>query len=262
MRKGHHLRVKRRFLLLYKIVSDLIEFKIFLILFIVAPQPPENIKFTVYTNNSILVNWHQNNSTGYADYFKIHVRLEKLLYDTPTDCIWNLKNYSIVEAISEKQLINDLVAYAEYSLKILSINVHGSSNFSEEKIFRTFPSPSTTVRDVSVDFKTFENSTVSAYLLWKSPCKINGKFSLYTVSMSGSRKGFAKQNDVIAGQMNHIELKNLRMGFKYNIEIKANVFQPHEHNDLSGIPAKFSFVTPSGSNKKNFKKNYIKQFLF
>ena len=191
--------------------------------------------------------WSPDNSTGYTDYYKIYLKLQRLLYDFNSDCTWNFKNNTIIEALESHHYLIDLAAYAEYSLKIISVNVQGSSNFSQEIFFRTYPSTPSSVRDISVNFKTNENSTLSAHLTWKSPCALNGKFALYTVSMHGSRKGFGSQEGVEAGQMNEIYLNNLRMGYTYDVEVKANVIKSNEHGNISGEPAKQKFVTPSGS---------------
>lgn len=182
-----------------------------------------------------------------------------MLYDFNADCTWNFKNHSIIEALESHHHLIDLAAYAEYSLKLVSVNVQGSSNFSQELFFRTYPSTPSPVRDISVDFKTYENSSLSAHLTWKSPCALNGKFALYTVSTQGSRKGFGSQEGVEAGQMNEIDLNNLRMGYTYDVEVKANVIKSDEHGNISGESAKQKFVAPSGS-EWNFSSREI--FLY
>lgn len=205
-----------------------------------------DVEFIVNLNNTVFVKWSPNNSTGFTDYYKIHLKLQRLLYDISTECPWNFKNYSIIEALENHHHLNDLAAYAEYSLKITSINAQGSSNFSQELFFRTYPSTSSPVRDISVDFKTHENSSLSAHLTWKPPCVLNGQFSLYTVSMHGSRKGFGSQEGIEAGQMNEIDLNNLKMGYTYDVEVKANVLKSNEHGNIIGESAKQKFLTPSG----------------
>lgn len=216
--------------------------------FFSAPQPPKDIKFSVYPNNTVFVKWTPDNTTGFTEYYNIHLKLQRVLYDFGKDCNWSFKNYSTVKALNESfHHLIDLVAYAEYSLNIVSVNDQGSSSFSQAISFTTNPSAPSPVRDISFEVKTNDKSSLSAHLTWKPPCTLNGKFSLYTVSMLGSRKGFGSHNSVEAGQLNEIDLNSLRMGYTYEVEINANVIKANADGNLTGETAIQKFITPSGS---------------
>ena len=81
---------------------------------------------------------------------------------------------------------------------------------------------------------------------------MNGKFSLYVISIHGLRKGGEAHKDVIATQRNEIELKNLKPRYKYEVEIQAKVFKFSESGDIGGRIEKFAFVAPPGGEKFKF----------
>jgi hypothetical protein len=75
---------------------------------------------------------------------------------------------------------------------------------------------------------------------------MNGKFSLYTITVDGRRKGVANDKRTEASALERIELHDLSHGFNYDIEIQA-VNQKDGSAKIFGKIAKFSFETPSGS---------------
>jgi hypothetical protein len=131
-----------------------------------------------------------------------------------------------------------------------SINGNGKSNASKEILILTNPSPSSPVREIDVNFDRLPNSSISAVLTWKSPCQMNGKFSLYFISVRGHRKGCDPQNNIFASQGNEIELNDLKPGFTYEIEIQTKVLKFSESGEIIGESANFTFVAPSGSELK------------
>lgn len=211
----------------------------------IAPRPPDGIK-THAGVNSVNVSWIPNNSTGYADYFNIHVIFVKFLYSLGQNCHIPIKNKTVIEAVESTAIIQNLLPFSQYKLKIRASNVHGKSNFSEEVVFNTHPSSPTEPRDINVRFQTNDNSTISAFLSWQSPCMMNGKFSLYTISLNGTRKGVGGDKRTEANTIEEIVLHDLSPGFKYDVEIQA-VNQKHGSAAIFGSVGKFSFVSPSGS---------------
>jgi hypothetical protein len=171
------------------------------------------------------------------------VKLLRLLYDVPNDCKWNSKNFTIIEATTPKHVIKDLKAYAEYSLKIVAVNGHGSSEESQEISFVTYSSAASPVRNISVEINQ-DLDNITATLSWRPPCEINGIFSIFSVSMVGKRKGFKDHPVKEAGQ-GEINLYNLQMGYKYDVEIRT-ILNSFEYQPMA-IPTKYFFFAPSGS---------------
>lgn len=75
---------------------------------------------------------------------------------------------------------------------------------------------------------------------------MNGKFSLYTITLNGHRKGVGRDKRTEASTIEEIELKDLSHGFLYDIEVQA-VNQKYGSAKVFGSVAKFAFETPSGS---------------
>lgn len=176
----------------------------------------------------------------------------RLLYDVPKGCKLNIKNSTIFEAIAPKFVIKDLKAHAEYSLKIVAVNDQGSSEESEEIVFITSTTVASSVRNISVKINQ-ELDSINATLSWKKPCQMNGKFSIYSISVEGNRKGFKSYSVKEAGQGEHINIYNLQMGYKYDVEIRTIL----DSQVFDAIPTKYSFLTPSGS---KFLQYFLKHF--
>lgn len=158
----------------------------------------------------------------------------------------------------EKVTVTNLLPFSNYKVKIFASNKYGNSNFSEEFLFRTWPSRPTKPRDVKVNFHVNDNSSVSALISWKAPCMMNGKFSLYTIIINGNRRGLENYKETFASTISEIEVHDLSEGFKYEIEIQA-VNQQNGNINLSGDVLKQSFEAPSGS--ENFIAIFYRHFL-
>ncbi|XP_070507086.1 phosphatidylinositol phosphatase PTPRQ-like [Chironomus tepperi] len=210
-----------------------------------SPQPPDEIRALVGSDNKIEVTWKENNSTGFADYYQVHVTFEKFLYEFGKNCDKNIKNL-MMEATETKAESAELFPFSQYKVKVQAFNRYGKSNYSESIELNTNPSSPTEPRNVRVEIKNQENSSISAVLSWDSPCRMNGKFSLYTITVNGHRTGVDSDKRTEASSTTSIELFNLSEGFEYDIEIQA-VNQNSGSSQIYGKVAKFSFETPSGS---------------
>jgi len=190
--------------------------------------------------------WKENNSTGFADYYQVHVTFEKPLFDFGKNCDKKIRNVTKIEATEAKTELTELFPFSQYKLKICASNKYGKSNYSESIEFNTSPSSPSKPRNVTVEIKDHGNSSISAILSWDSPCMMNGKFSLYTITVNGHRKGVASDKRTEASSTSQIELLNLSQGFEYDIEIQA-VNQNSGSSQIFGKVEKFTFLTPSGS---------------
>lgn len=223
-------------------MSDIL---IILNFYLLAPQPPDEIR-ALAGDNDVEVKWKANNSTGYADYYHIHVKFVKFLYDFGRNCDKKVKNVTVEEATELSKKLTKLMPFSQYALKILATNSFGSSNFSDEILFNTNPSSPSAPRNPKVRLQVNDNSTISAFLTWEPPCMMNGKFSLYTITMNGQRKTSGSDKRTEACTTEEFEFHNLESGFKYDVEIQA-VNQKQGSSQIFGKVAKFSFETPSGS---------------
>ncbi|KAL7041862.1 hypothetical protein ACKWTF_000928 [Chironomus riparius] len=220
-----------------------------------SPQPPVEIRALVGSDNKVEVMWMENNSTGFADYYQVHVTFEKFLYDFGKNCDKKIRNVTKLEASETKAELTELFPFSQYKVKIKASNRYGKSNYSESIEFSTNPSSPTKPRNVTADIKFHENSSISAILSWESPCMMNGKFSLYTITVNGHRKGVASDKRTEASSTTTFELFNLSQGFDYDIEIQA-VNQNSGSSTIYGKVAKHSFVTPSGIPLEDDLKNW------
>ena len=225
-----------------------------MIYYFLAPQPPDEIRALVGSDNKVEVIWKENNSTGFADYYQVHVTFEKFLYDFGKNCDKKIRNVTKLEATEARTELTELFPFSQYKVKIRASNRYGKSNFSENFEFNTSPSSPTKPRNITVQIKNHENSSISAILSWESPCMMNGKFSLYTISVNGHRKGRDSDKRTEASSTTSFELINLSEGFVYDIEIQA-VNQNSGSSKIFGKVAKHSFVTPSGSEFLNNLEN-------
>lgn len=208
-----------------------------------GPQPPVDILTTVHENNSIVVQWTADNSTGYAKLFKIHLTFENSIYEKPLGCENSFKRTMILETHGTSIELTNLEPFSKYSLKLVAVNNYGVSD-KKKVFFNTKPSSSSPPRGIAIEFIDNENeesSILNGVLKWLLPCKLNGLFSLYTITLKGNRPGYSEHSITEASSYPHIEIRNLKRG--YNYEAKVQTLS----SGFTGLAEKFHFTVPSGS---------------
>lgn len=208
---------------------------------ILGPQAPK-LSLLSSGENSAVVQWTTDNSTGIAKTFKLYVTFDSTIYETVANCEENFqKKFSHVTTDSSIN-ITSLQPFSTYTVKIRAENDYGISDSSKKLSLTTRPSTPSPPRDPSISFiPSTNNHVISAVLKWKAPCKLNGLFSLFTVALKGVKFGF---NDHIlreATSYHYLNLKDLKRGYKYEAKIQAIA------SDFPGEHLNFVFKTPSGS---------------
>lgn len=215
-----------------------------------GPQPPIDISTTVYENNSIVVDWTPDNSTGYAKLFKVYVTFENTIYETPLDCDSHQKKTMIFEVSGTHIEAENLEPFSRYSLRIVAVNDFGISGHSKKHFFNTKPSPPSAPRDISIDLDDINNGglTVSGTLKWSQPCHLNGLFSLYTITLKGSNPINPDEHSLVeASSIQNLKLGILKRGYQYDVKVQAL------SSGFVGDSGIFSFDVPSGSKLNYFE---------
>lgn len=188
--------------------------------------------------------WSADNSTGLANKFKVVLTLESSFDENiPNDCNFPIGVESISYSTETKMNLTNLQNFSKYSVRVAAMNDYGVSDLSKKLYVNTRPAAPSSPRDLSISFDSSitDERKVLGILKWASPCRLNGKFSLYIISIIGIRRGLDKHSIKKATSFQNITLDDLRRGYRY--EAKVNAI----NLDFPGAFETFSFNAPSGS---------------
>lgn len=189
--------------------------------------------------------WEADNSTGIAKYFSVEVEYVAPIFELG-ECE-AFAGHSRIYASSESSInLRSLEPFSNYSVRVSSQNDYGKSNMSQKYFIVSKSSAPSSPRNISINFQrnNEDDSKVVGVLQWKAPCRLNGLFSLYTISLKGSRVGFDDHSSTDAASYQNFTYKNLRRGYEYEVKIQAR------NSESPGEISKFNFTTPSGSKKQ------------
>lgn len=192
--------------------------------------------------------WSADNSTGLADKFKVFLKLEASFDEnSPEDCNSPSLSESALYPSEAKISLKNLQNFSKYSVRVASLNAYGVSDLGKTLYINTKPAAPSPPRYLSIifDFSISDEAKVLGILKWNQPCSLNGKFSLYIISLHGSRPGLEDHSIKKATSFQNITLDDLRRGYRYEAKVKA------VNLDFQGAFETFSFTAPSGS------KNYL-----
>lgn len=215
---------------------------------ILGPQAPFNIIVSVDDDNTVTAEWSSDDSTGLAKLFKVHLKFEDTIYEVADECEIEVRNVQVIETTTTRIEHVKLEAFSKYSLRVVAANDYGESGFSKKFVFNTKPSNASAPRDIMItSFKLLnpvDDFGVTGDLKWKAPCKLNGLFSLYTISLKGNRTGLPDHSLTEASSFPNLTIPYLRRGFEYDVKVQVI------SSGLTGEVGKFTFVAPSGSESR------------
>lgn len=190
--------------------------------------------------------WTADNSTGYANLFKVYVTFENTIYENLPGCDFPTKKTATYERYETYIELTYLAPFSRYSVRVIAANNYGVSSHSKKQFFNTQPSTSSSPRFISIEFIDDNNEalSLSGVLRWAPPCKLNGLFSLYTVSLKGSRLGYDDHSITQASSYQSLTVNELKRGYKYDVKVQAI------SSGFTGQSEKFHFTAPSGSKFK------------
>lgn len=196
----------------------------------------------VNDDNSVTVEWIPETSTGVASGFNVKVKFETTNYFINSNCAYVLRKKFVKQTSDSKVKFDNLEPFSSYSVVITSTNSFGSSEPSPKHSFMTKSSKPSAPQDILIEFIPGEEpSNISAILNWSAPCKLNGVFSLYLISLKGVREGFEEHSIVESTSYQSFEIKDLKRGYHYEVKLQA------KNAEHVGEFEPFSFVAPSGS---------------
>ena len=198
----------------------------------------------IYSDSGdVRLDWDVDESTGIAEKFKVYLNFEETIYEQEEDCEDNFQKQFVLTTSTPSINITNVQPFLKYSARITAENPYGISDRSNKVLFNTGPSIASPPRHPSISFiPDSDNFKISAILNWSAPCKLNGLFSIYTISLQGSKIGFEDHLIGTEGtSYSYLNLKDLKRGYDYEAKIQAGT------DGYSGEPLKFAFKAPSGS---------------
>lgn len=211
---------------------------------ILGPQAPIDLKYSISDDGHVGLMWTADNSTGLADKFKVVTNLEASFDgNIPNDCNQPSLSESTLYTSQPKIIIKNLQSFSKYSVRVASFNSYGVSDLSKILYIITKPAAPLPPRNLTIifDYSTTDERKVLAILKWNQPCNLNGKFSLYLISIHGKRPGLEDHSIKTATSFANITFDDLRRGYRYEAKVKA------VNLDFPGAFETLFFKAPSGS---------------
>lgn len=206
-----------------------------------GPQPPTDLEIVETYSSAASIKWKADHSAGTAEKFKVHVSFEATNYERIDGCEEKLQKRFVFVSKDAEFNVTAIQPFTKYSVRVTAENDYGVSDPSKKIFFSTKPSPASPPRDPSITFTSNNNnSVISAILRWKTPCQLNGLFSLYTITLKGHKIGFKNHVHTEASSFQHLKLDDIKRGYNYEARIQTVASQ------LPGKHVKMSFKAPSG----------------
>lgn len=206
-----------------------------------GPQSPTDLEIVENYSNAANIKWKADHSAGAAEKFKVHVSFEATNYERIDGCEEKLQKRFVFETKDSEINVTSIQPFSKYSVRVTAENDYGVSDPSKKFFFSTKPGPASPPRDPSVTFiPSNNNSIISAILRWKTPCQLNGHFSLYTITLKGYKNGFKNHVYTEATSFQQLKLDDIKRGYNYEARIQTLASQ------LPGNHVKMSFRAPSG----------------
>ncbi|CRK94349.1 CLUMA_CG007863, isoform A [Clunio marinus] len=205
-----------------------------------APQPPFNIRSTSNDDGIINLRWDVNNSTGFAEEFLIEIVHEKTVNKEIKICHSNFTRRILLNSTENFVGVPPLEPFSIFQVQVKAVNSEGSSDFSEKHKFQTNVAIPTPPRNISVKFVTnnADDSTVTGIISWDPPCKLNGPFSLYLISLAASGKIINSKTK--ASSFTNVTFDDLKRGAVYEVKVQVANSKFTSESEI------MTFDTPSG----------------